>query len=137
MARALTAQQESLAGRVWELSDHRAALLRQIAEVEGAQHQAIALAELHGVRQVRLARLAGVTRARVSQIVAGTEVPEESIEALEQRWSTMLEQPAYHLRAVRAITTVEARDEWNRRFELVHGTPGNLGAAAPENYSSS
>lgn len=135
MARALTEQQQSLALKVWELSDHRAALLRQVAEVEAAQHQAIALAELHGVRQVRLAELAGVTRARVSQIVGATDAPDEPIAELEQRWYKMLEWPQDHLRDVRAITTVEARDEWNRRYELVHGKPGNLSASVPENYS--
>jgi len=128
MARTLTAQQKSLAGRVWELSDHRAALLRQLAEVELAQHQAIAVAEQHGVRQVRLAQLAGVTRARVSQIVAATEVPDESICDLNERWHKMLEWPQDHLAALAKITTASARDEWNYRYELVHGSPGNLGA---------
>lgn len=69
---------EPTAGRVWELSDHRAALPRPPADVELAQHQAIALTEQHVVRQVRLAQLAGVTCARLSQIVAATEVPDES-----------------------------------------------------------
>lgn len=135
MGRTLTAQQESLAGRVWELSDHRAALLRQLADVELAQHQSIALAEQHGVRQVRLAQLAGVTRARVSQIVAATEIPDESIRVLDERWHKMLEWPQDHLASVAKITTAVGRDEWNLRYELVHGSPGSLGASAPENFS--
>lgn len=129
MARSLTAQQKSFAGRVWELSDHRAALLRQLAEVELAQHQAIVVAEQHGIRQVRLAQLAGVTRARISQIVAATEVPDESIRVLDERWHKMLEWPQDHLASVAKITTTAGRDQWNQRFELVHGSPGNLGAA--------
>jgi len=135
MARSLTAQQESLSGRVWQLSDHKAALLRQLAEVELAQHQAIVVAEQHGVRQVRLAQLAGVTRARVSQIVSSTEVPEESIRGLDERWHRMLEWPQDHLASVAKITTAIARDEWNQRYELVHGSPGNLGAAIPGSYT--
>ncbi|CAN5210692.1 hypothetical protein BH11ACT2_BH11ACT2_01530 [soil metagenome] len=135
MARSLTAQQESLAGKVWQLSDHRAALLRQLAEVELAQHQAIVVAEQHGVRQVRLAQLAGVTRARVSQIVAATDMPDEPTQVLDERWHRMLEWPQDHLASVAKITTVAARDEWNRRYELVHGSPGNLGASVPDNYT--
>ena len=136
MARSLTAQQESLAGRVWELSDHRAALLRQLADVELAQHQAIILAERHGVRQVRLAQLAGVTRARVSQIVAATEMPDESIRVLDERWHRMLERPQDHLASVAKITTAVGRDEWNLRYELVHGSPAALGASAPSPAST-
>lgn len=135
MARSLTAQQESLAGRVWQLSDHKAALLRQLAEVELAQHQAIVVAEQHGVRQVRLAQLAGITRARVSQIVAATEMPDEPTQVLDERWHRMLEWPQDHLASVAKITTLVARDQWNQRYELVHGSPGNLGASVPDNYT--
>lgn len=135
MTRSLTAQQQSLAGRVWELSDHRTALLRQLAEVELAQHQAIVVAEQHGVRQVRLAQLAGVTRARVSQIVAATDVPGESIQTLDERWHKMLEWPQDHLASVAKITRGVERDEWNHRYELVHGSPGNLGIAVDENHT--
>lgn len=132
MTRSLTAQQKSLAGRVWELSDHKAALLRQLAEVELAQYQAIAVAEQHGVRQARLAELAGVTRARVSQIVAATEVPDELIQVLDERWYKMLEWPRDHLATVAKITKAHSRDEWNHRYGLVHDSPGALGASMPD-----
>jgi len=108
-------------------------LLGQVAELELAQHQALAVAEQHGVRQARLAQLIGVTRARISRIVAATEVPDESISALDQRWYKMLEWPRDHLGAVAKITTAQSRDEWNQRYELVHGSPGTHGTSVPEN----
>ena len=92
-------------------------MLRQLAEVELAQYQAIA----------------GVTRARVSQIVARTEIPDESIRLLEERWYKMLERPQDHLAAVSKITTAHSRDEWKHRYELVHGSPCTLGNSVPEN----
>ena len=135
MRRTLTALQEQLASKVWQLSDHRAALLRQVAEIDAYQRDAIVLAEQHGVRQAMMATLAGVTPQRISQIVAETPLPTEFVEELAQRWYKDLEWPQDHLARVSKITTVVERDLWNLRFELIHGRPGELGSKVPENYS--
>jgi hypothetical protein len=135
MRRTLTTLQQQLALKVWELSDHRAALLRQVAEIDAYQRDAIRLAEQHGVRQAMIAMLAGVTPQRISQIVAETPLPEESIETLGRAWHKDLEWSQDHLARVAMITTQAERDVWNQRYELVHGRPGNLGSKAPDSYA--
>jgi hypothetical protein len=135
MRRTLTTLQEQLASKVWQLSDHRAALLRQVAEIEAYQRDAIVLAEQHGVRQAMMATLAGVTPQRISQIMAETPLPKESVEALNQRWHQDLEWPQDHLARVSNITTVTERDLWNLRYELIHGSVGEVGSKVPENFS--
>jgi len=135
MRRTLTTLQQQLALKVWELSDHRAALLRQVAEIDAYQRAAISMAEQHGVRQAMIATLAGVTPQRISQIVAETPLPEESIETLGPAWHKDLEWPQDHLTRVAKITTQDERNLWNQRYELIHGRPGNLGSKMPDNYS--
>lgn len=135
MRRTLTTPQQQLALKVWELSDHRAALLRQVAEIDAYQREAISLAELHGIRQAMIATLAGVAPQRISQIVADTPLPNESIETLGRAWHKDLEWPQDHLTRVAKITTQAERDLWNQRYELIHGRPGNLGSKVPDNYA--
>ena len=135
MRRTLTTPQQQLALKVWELSDHRAALLRQVAEIDAYQREAISLAELHGIRQAMIATLAGVAPQRISQIVADTPLPNESIETLGRAWHKDLEWPQDHLTRVAKITTQAERDLWNQRYELIHGRPGNLGSKVPDNNS--
>lgn len=67
--------------------------------------------------------------------MAETPLPGESVETLDQRWYKDLEWPQDHLARVSKITTVVERDLWNRRYELTHGRPGELGSNAPKNYS--
>lgn len=121
--------------KVWQLSDHRAALLRQLAEIDAYQRDAIVSAEQHGVRQAMMATLVGVTPQRISQIVAETPLPEESVETLDRRWHKDLKSPRGHVARASKITTVVERDLWNLRYELVHGRPGRLGSGVPENYA--
>jgi len=116
---------------VWQLSDKRTALLKQVAEIEAYQHDAIVLAEQHGVRQTVLAELAGVSRQRISQIVSETEIPEQSVTELQALWARDLGWSGDQLERLASITTDADRDIWNERFELVHGRPGTLGVATP------
>jgi len=136
MKRPPTSLQSALAGVVWQLSDQRAALLKQVAEIEAYQHDAIALAEQHGVRQTVLAELAGVSRQRISQIVAETEIPTQNVTELQSLWSHALEWSDDQLKRLASVTTDTERDTWNARFELVHGRPGTLGVATPPHEPS-
>jgi len=108
MKRPHTSVQSELAGMVWQLSDQRTALLKQVAEVEAYQHDAIALTEQHGVRQTTLAKLAGVSRQRISQIVSETEIPTQTITELQSVWARDLEWSGEELKRLARAPTHES-----------------------------
>lgn len=128
MAGKLTEDQESLAYYAWALARHRAALAKQLAEVEGYERQAVALAAQYGVRQKLLATVTGRSPGRISQVIAATDT--ESLGTLQDArgpWFEALEHPQDHLAAKSRHATQAERDAWNTNHELVHGSPGTLG----------
>lgn len=72
MAKLATELQISLAVNAWQLTDRRAALLAELAEIDELHRQAIALAATYGVPQKSLAALCDVSGPRISKIVSTT-----------------------------------------------------------------
>ncbi|WP_113718959.1 hypothetical protein [Arthrobacter dokdonensis] len=128
MVRKLTEDQESLAHYAWALARHRAALAKQLADVEEYERQAVALAARYGVRQTLLAAVTGRSPGRISQVVAATNTePLGTLEEARGPWSTALEHPQDHLTARSRPATAAERDQWNATRELIHGPPDTPG----------
>lgn len=132
MRRILTEDQERLAAYAWMLAQHRAALAKQLAEVEEFEREAIRAAALYGVRKMDLATLTARSRGRISQIIG--EVPPfvgKSMLNTTEPWRKALDEPQEHLeRLSKKFTTAETIASWNTNFELVHGEiqgPGQVG----------
>jgi hypothetical protein len=118
-----TEDQENLAAYVWMLSQHRAALAQQLAEVEEYVRQAVRVAKQYGVKQIDLAMLTGRSPGRVSQIInEAPPVPGEQLRATRQAWRKDLDSPGDHLgRLSKKFTTPESSDTWTANYRLVHG----------------
>ncbi|MBT2515815.1 hypothetical protein J7E29_00015 [Streptomyces sp. ISL-90] len=131
MAKNLTPLHSGLAVTVWQLAERRAALAKQLAEADELHRQAVALAGAYGVPQALLSTLSDISQPRISQIIASTETPTETPEAFDHRVFKVMEWPQDQLGRLSRKSPAE-REAWNRKYELVHGKPGNLGAE-PDN----
>lgn len=120
MMRVLTEDQEKFASYAWMLARHRAALAKQLAEVDSYMREAVRLAEQHGVRQKTLAALTGLTPARISQI-AHTATPnnETTLEKLST-WRVALDDPQEHLAQLSKRSTTEELGDWEEKYCLIY-----------------
>lgn len=118
-----TEDQENLAAYVWMLSQHRAALAQQLAEVEEYVRQAVRVAGQHGVKQLDLATLTQRSTGRISQIIGeAPPVSSEQLRAARESWREALDSPGEHLnRLSKKFSTPESGETWRMNYELVHG----------------
>jgi hypothetical protein len=121
MLRVLTEDQEKFASYAWMLARHRAALAKQLAEVDGYLREAVRLAEQHGVRQKTLAVLTNFTPARISQIV-NDDTPNTDTTMLETvtLWRAAIEEPQAHLARLSKKSTRENLEEWEEKYRLIY-----------------
>lgn len=131
MVKKLTPLHVSLAVTTWQLAERRAALAKQLAETDELHRQAIALAASYGVPQRLLGTLSDVSQPRISQIIASTEIPDERPDEFGHRVFKVMEWPQDELQKHSEKDAAE-RDAWNRKYQLVHGRPGNLGGGPSE-----
>jgi hypothetical protein len=117
MAKPATELQISLAVDAWRLSERRAWLLRQLAELDELHRQAIALAATYGVPQKTLAALCEVSGPRISQIVSSTDLPPGSPDAFHDTVTELLERrPSTPIHGAPADKAA-----WDRKFALSRG----------------
>ncbi|WP_427019404.1 hypothetical protein ACQCSX_22185 (plasmid) [Pseudarthrobacter sp. P1] len=123
MAKKLTQDQEALASYVWMLSRHRAALARQLADVEQFERDAVAAAGQFGVKQALLATLAGRSPGRISQIISATPTDFDAApQDIREQWRQALENPAGHLERYSSFgRTPEDLAAWTAKHRLIHG----------------
>ncbi|TIH30797.1 hypothetical protein [Subtercola vilae] len=124
MSKPLTELQTSLAVNAWQLTDRRAWLLAQLAELDVLHRQAIALAATYGVSQKSLARLCDVSGPRISQIVSDTDLPPGSIEEFNSAVIEMLERRQDPVRDGAPGDTIA----WDRKFAISRGYDPELGS---------
>ena len=92
----VSADHQSLAGDVLEISNRVAAVDRHLSELRDLQARAIALAASRGVPQRVLAEIVGVTAPRISQIVRGQPVDIDR-QKLHDEWLNWQEWPGDRL----------------------------------------
>ena len=95
----VSADHQSLAADVLEISNRLAAVDRHLSELRDLQAQAIALAASRGVPQRVLAEIVGVTAPRISQIVQGQPVDIDR-DKLRDQWLAWQERAADQVRAL-------------------------------------
>ncbi|MGS0688758.1 hypothetical protein ACVBEQ_27005 [Nakamurella sp. GG22] len=95
----VSADHQSLAAEVLEISNRFAAVERHLSELRDLQARAIALAASRGVPQRVLAEIVGVTPPRISQIVQGQPVDIDR-EQLHERWLAWQDRAADQVRAL-------------------------------------
>ena len=121
MARVLTEDQEKFAFYAWALAQHRAALVKQLDEVNGLTREAVRLAERYGVRQKTLAELTGYTPARISQIVNdGTPTTGKTMLDTVSTWRAAIEEPQEHLARLGRKSTREQLEDWEEKYRLIY-----------------
>ncbi|MCU6480137.1 hypothetical protein [Arthrobacter sp. A2-55] len=127
MARKLTTTQRQLATDVLELSTLRAALVKQLAEIELFQQQAIAHAEQNGVRQRLLSVLADLSPGRISQVVKTADPSSKPLQAQRREWRRAIDSPQERLVAFTMPATEGDRLASLARIEALNDTnPGPL-----------
>ena len=95
----VSADHQSLAAEVLEISNRLAAVDRHLSELRDLQARAIELAASRGVPQRVLAEIVGVTAPRISQIVQGQPVDIDR-DKLHERWLAWQERAADQVRAL-------------------------------------
>ncbi len=74
-----------------------------------------------------LAVLTDLSTGRISQIVAEERSRPVDVAAVRAALNAWDEWPADRLTKLGAVCTEDERLAWNRKYELAHGRPGNLG----------
>lgn len=126
MAKKLTPLHVTLSATVWQLAERRAALAKQLAEIDGLHRQAIAMAGAYGVPQTLLSTISDLSPTRISHIIGATDIPLESPDVFGRRVSKVMELPQNQLGA-RPEKNASEREAWERKYELIHGRPRNPG----------
>ena len=101
----------------WQLTDRRAWLLAQLAELDEPHKQSIVLAATYGVPQKSLAVLCDVSGPRISKIVSITDLPPGSIESFTQTVTELLERQQSPMRR----TPPADKPAWDRKFAISRG----------------
>ncbi|MDQ2737534.1 MAG: hypothetical protein M3Y35_02670 [Actinomycetota bacterium] len=117
-----------LAVQAWQASTTVAVVEAQLAELRTLQRAAIGVAAGAGVQQRVLAFLTDLSPGRVSQIVAEGRRRPVDVAAVRDARNGWAEWPGDRLKELGAVCTEDEREVWNRKYQLAHGRPGNLGA---------
>lgn len=120
---------------VWTIAQRLAAVEAHADELRAMLHAAAAVAVDHGAKQKVVADLADLTPGRISQIVAEQHAQESAEDGIDSRriHETLVQWDRYtgdRLVQLAQTATESERLDWNRKYELCHRRPGNLGAAA-------
>lgn len=127
MAKPATDLQTTLAVDAWHLTDRRAWLLAELADLDELHRQAIALAATYGVTQKSLAVLCDVSGPRISQIVSATDLPTGTVESFHQSVTDILQRPQ------ESVHRTEPEDiaAWNTKSAISRGIANDPLAIMP------